>query len=170
MKACVPASITAQPTSGPVWIPLNSSSTLSIGVAGPGTVTVDWFTDSGTPVGSGLSLPVTPTLHACYYAIVSNGCQTVKSADVWVMIATPVITDNPKVNRSTISVGQSATLEAGGGTGLGPFTFKWYTSDGTYFADGKKCVVRPLVTTSYYYTLNNAWESAPSNLITVTVQ
>ncbi|HEX7676707.1 MAG TPA: hypothetical protein VF713_01185, partial [Thermoanaerobaculia bacterium] len=105
-----------------------------------------------------------------YYALVSNACQTVKSSDTWVMISTPALTENPTASPSTIAIGQSTTLQAGGGAGLGPLTYKWYTSDGTPAGTGKKCVVRPVVTTSYYYTLNNTTESAPSALVTVTVR
>jgi hypothetical protein len=129
-----------------------------------------WFTDQGELVGSGRSVPVSPKVHTCYYAIVSNACETVKSADIWVMVSTPTVTEDPTASPSTISAGQKATLQAGGGTGQGPFTYKWYTSDGTFIGSGKKLVVRPIVTTSYYYKLCNSLESSPSNFVTVTVR
>jgi hypothetical protein len=49
-------------------------------------------------------------------------------------------------------------------------TFEWFKSDGTLSGTGKKLVVRPTVTTTYYYRISNACgESAPSSNITVTV-
>lgn len=166
---CVPASITAQPPMTQ-WIALKSSADLIVEATGSGTITALWFKDDGTPVGSGLVLSVSPTENTCYYALVSNDCETVKSSETWVMISTPVLTENATVSPSSIAVGQTATLQAGGGTGLGKLTYKWYTSDGTPVGTGKKCVVRPVVTTSYYYTLYNTTESAPSALVTVTVR
>jgi hypothetical protein len=167
---CMPASIVAQP---PVkqWIALKDSADLTVEVSGSGTVNAFWFKDDGTPVGSGLILSVSPTENTCYYALVSNDCQTVKSADTWVMISTPVLTENATASQLTITAGQSTTLQAGGGTGIGKLTYKWYSSDGAPAGTGKKCVVRPVVTTSYYYTIyNSTMESAPSNLVTITVR
>jgi hypothetical protein len=167
---CVPAVITAQPTSTPLWIPLNSSSVLSVIVAGTDPVTVTWTTDAGAVVGSGANLPVSPLVHTCYHALVNNGCQVTESEDVWVMVSTPAITQDATVIPSTIKAGDKVTLEAGGGNGLGPLTYKWYLSDGTFVGNGKKLVLRPTVTTSYYYKLCNSTDSGPSNTVTVTVQ
>lgn len=166
---CVPATITSQPVSSPLWIPLYGSSTLSIGVTGSDPVTVSWFTDDGVPAGTGASVSVSPSIHTCYYAVVENGCERKVSSSTWVMIATPQITENATVKPSTITAGQAAVLQAGGGTGQGSLTYKWYTSDGTFIGNGKKLVVHPTVTTSYYYKLCNELESEASNTVTVTV-
>jgi hypothetical protein len=166
---CSPASIKKSPESSPLWIERYATSNLSIEVTGSKPITIEWFTDDGTLVGSGPTIAVTPYVNTCYYAVVSNACQTVKTGYAWVMISTPEVTDDPTARPSTIAAGEKAVLEAGGGTGLGPFNFKWYTSDGTHIGSGKKLVVHPKVTTSYYYKLCNATESLPSAAVTVSV-
>lgn len=169
LPICSPITITAQPTSSPLWIAGGGTSTLSVSVTSSAPVDINWFTSDDTPVGTGASVLVSPASNTCYYAVVSNICEVITLKNAWVMICTPVITENPTVSPATISAGQSATLEAGGGNGQGPMTYKWYTSDGTFLANGKKLLVHPVVTTSYYYKLCNSWESGPSGLVTLTV-
>jgi len=168
--ACVPAAFASQPTAKPQWIPRYASSSLSVTVTGTNAA-VSWYTwGNETFVGSGATLAVAPSTHTCYYAVVRNECGLQESLGAWVMISTPILTENPTVSPSTITAGQRATLEAGGGTGQGTLTYKWFTSDGTFIGAGKKLVVRPAVTTSYYYKLCNDLESDPSVQVTVTVK
>jgi hypothetical protein len=149
---------------------MSGSSTLSVDVTGTNAA-VSWYTWGDEKlVGTGKSISVSPTTHTCYYAVVRNECGLQESLGAWVMICTPVITQNPTASPSSIVPGEAATLEAGGGTGQGSLTYKWFTNDGTFIGTGKKLVVRPRVTTTYYYKLCNAWESDPSVPITVTVR
>ncbi len=83
----------------------------------------------------------------------------------------PTVTTAPTANRTTITSGQSATLQATGGTGVEPLTFEWYTSANVLVATGKKINVSPTVTTTYYYKISNiCGRSAASSTITITVQ
>src|SRR5207248_1367942 len=59
-SSCTTASITTQPTASPAVIGLGGSSTLTIAVSGT-SPTVQWYTSQNVNVGSGTSLPVTPT-------------------------------------------------------------------------------------------------------------
>lgn len=173
---CVPATITAQPTRTPSMIAPGGSATLSIGVAGSSPISVLWYTTAGVAAGSGTTVSVSPTASTAYYAVVSNACQSpgVQSNNTPLVKvcsgAPPAVTAAPTVSPSTITAGQTATLQASGGSGAAPLTFTWYTSGGTSVGTGKKLVVQPAVTTTYYYTVANACgESDPSSTVTVTV-
>jgi hypothetical protein len=168
--ACVPAGFASQPTATPQWVPLYGSSSLSVAVTGT-SPSVSWYTwGDEVFVGSGATFAVAPSKHTCYYAVVRNECGLQESLGAWVMIATPLLTQNPTATPSTITAGQPVTLETGGGTGQGTLTYKWFTSDGTQIGTGKKLVVRPTVTTSYYYKIVTDLESDPSIQVTVTVK
>lgn len=168
--ACDPPAFLSQPTAKPQWITRYGSSSLSVNVTGT-RATVSWYTwGNEVFVGSGATLAVSPSTHTCYYAIVRNECGLQESLGAWVMISTPILTQNPTATPPAITAGQPVTLETGGGMGQGPLTYKWYSSDGTLIGTGKKLVVKPAVTTSYYYKLCNDLESDPSVQVTVTVK
>lgn len=82
--ACLPASITTQPLSAA--INLGQNTTLSIDPAGYPTPTVKWFNVSGTQVGSGISLTISPGTTTTYYATVTNLCNSVQSVDATVTV------------------------------------------------------------------------------------
>ena len=174
VSVCVPAGISSQPTSSPSLIILTGgSSTLSIGVTGTST-TVQWYTSTGTLVGSGTSISVSPTVKTFYYAIVSNACGSVQSSQVMVNVCVvATLGSNPTATPSAITAGQTSRLEmAGDSTGTGPFTYLWYKSDGTLVgtSTNKRLTVSPTVTTTYYYKVSNACgTSSASGNVTVTV-
>jgi hypothetical protein len=170
---CAPATVLSGPTRDPHTINPGGSSTLSIAVAGSTPISVSWYTDAGGFVGSGTSISVSPTTDTTYHAILSNPCASgVQSGNAQVTICNgaPIVTQNPTVNQTPITSGQSATLQAGGGTGATPLTYEWFTYNGTQIGTGKKLVVWPTMTTTYYYRIRNVCgESAPSLTVTVTV-
>jgi len=87
-NACTTASITTQPAANPGVIGPGGSSTLTIVVSGT-SPTVQWYTSQNVNVGSGTSLPVTPTSTTTYFATVSNSCtQTITSSNVTVTVLT----------------------------------------------------------------------------------
>ncbi len=172
VSVCQPPAFTSLPNATPNAIPSGGSAMLSIGVTGPSPV-VQWFTSAGVFAGTGASISVSPTADTVYHATLSNGCgPTLTSGNVSVTICVlPTVTTAPTANRTTITSGQSATLQATGGTGVEPLTFEWYTSANVLVATGKKINVSPTVTTTYYYKISNiCGRSAASSTITITVQ
>ncbi|HSY51592.1 MAG TPA: hypothetical protein VLC46_22510 [Thermoanaerobaculia bacterium] len=159
--ACSTATITAQPVSSPGSIASGESSTLTIGVSGT-SPTIQWYTSSGTYVGSGSSITVSPTTTTTYYATVGNSCtSTFPSANVTVSVSptciTATITAQPVSNPGTIGSGGSSTLTIGV-SGTSP-TIQWYTSSGTYIGSGTYCAVSPTTNTTYYAIVSNSCTS-----------
>jgi hypothetical protein len=165
--------ITTQPTSSPAAIPSGGSSTLTIAVTGTAPVNVQWYTSTGTAVGSGTSVSVSPTTNTVYYAVVTNLCGNVQSANVLVSVCSPGLGTAPTATPSTITAGQTSKLEMGNATGQGTLTYLWYKSDGTLVgtSTNKKLNVAPTISTSYYYKVSNSCgTTGPSATVTVTVQ
>jgi PKD repeat protein len=170
---CTAPAISTQPTASPATISNGGSSTLAISVNGTAPLTVQWYTLSGTGVGSGTSISVSPAVTTTYYAIVSNACGSVQSMNVTVTMCSPGLGTAPTATPSTISAGQVSRLDMGSATGQATLTYLWYKSDGTLVATttAKKINVTPTVTTSYYYKVTNSCgTTGASPTVTVTVQ
>jgi hypothetical protein len=127
------------------------------------SATWTWYNNSacsGTAVGTGSSLNVTPAATTTYFVRAEGGCATtaagVTGAAVTVNIpsvAPTSITANP----TSVCTGVPTTLTVNGGTlGTGA-TWKWYTdagctvlATGTASATGSQIVVTPSAQTTYY--------------------
>jgi hypothetical protein len=172
VTVCAPPGISSQPTASPASVITGGSATLTIGVTGT-ALSVQWFTSTGTAVGTGVSINVSPTATTSYYAVVSNACGSVQSTSCDVSYCFLTLGTTLTATPSTITAGQTSSLQMGGATGTGTLTYLWYKSDGTQVgtSTNKKLNVTPAVTTSYYYKVSNSCGvTGPSPTVTVTVQ
>jgi YD repeat-containing protein len=167
VPVCVPVAITAQPTANPTTVTLGGSTTLSVSVSGTSPV-IQWYTGS-TNVGSGASIPVSPTANTMYFATATNSCSaTVTSNTVAVSVCVPAtITAQPAANPSTITLGGSTTLSVGV-TGTAPVTVQWFNASNVNVGSGTSIAISPASTTTYHATVTNACGTQSAN-VTVTV-
>jgi|GEM_PF-992074 len=128
---CTPPSIATQPQD--VSAAAGDSAQLSLGASGTAPLTVTWYTSSGTTVGTGTSVNVSPQQTSSYYGVVTNACGSVQSRNVTVTLVSacvPIqITSQPPTER-IIVVGQQAAFLAVGVTGTSP-RFQWFLHDRT---------------------------------------
>jgi hypothetical protein len=167
MTACGMPSIAAQPVD--VTVAAGLPGTLSLTPSSDTPYQVTWFRAEGAFVGSGNSIVVTPPSTSTYYAKVENDCDSVRSANVSVIVvppcSPPVIVMQPV--GSTIAAGQTATLSLNASGGQ-PLTVQWFTALGAPAGTGATITVSPTETTDYYATVSNGCGSV--NTQTVTVQ
>ncbi|HMC71293.1 MAG TPA: hypothetical protein VKJ07_19210, partial [Mycobacteriales bacterium] len=148
---CIKPSIAQQPISQNITA--GFSATLSLTASGNTPLTVSWFSADGTPVGTGASINVSPSVTTSYYAVVSNACGTATSDTVMVAVVpgctAPAITTQPQ--NVTIAQGNSTTLHVVA-TGDAPLQYQWYTSSGVQVPGGTNAsvTVAPLQTQIYY--------------------
>ena len=149
----------------------------TVSATGTAPLSYDWQYNQG---GGWLSLGAanSPTLSFtaalaqsgnAYRVVVSNtaGAATSNAAVLTVNPAGvgPSITQQPAA--ATITIGEYATLSVNA-TGTAPLTYTWY-SDGNAIASGQTVQVNPTATTTYNCVVSNAFGTATSNTITVTV-
>jgi hypothetical protein len=155
----------------------NTNISVSGGSLGTGA-TWKWYADdcgSGTSIGSGSTVNVSPTSTTTYYVRAEGNCGTTACASVTVTVnqksADPT---SATASSATICNGQSSTLTLNGGGGGTDEVIKWYTSScgGTEVGTGNNLSVSPITTTTYYGRYENG---APCNYnsacasVTVTV-
>ncbi len=138
------------------------STTLSA-TPGVGGDTVAWYSDScsGTLVGTGSPLTVSPTSTTTYYAKTRNsvtGCMISNCAPGVTVTVSPIpgTPTAPSALPSKICVGGSSTLADTPGSGGD--TVVWYTGScgGTFVGTGTHLSVSPTTTTTYYPRTKNS--------------
>jgi hypothetical protein len=176
--ACVPPSITAQPSA--VAITAGQRATLTVATTGT-SLSYQWYegpaADTSRPVpgGNGPSVTVTPDVTTSYWARVSNDCGSVDSGTASVTVSPaciqPSITGQPQP--VTINSGQTATLAVtAGGTSL---SYQWYQglsgdiSNPVPGGAGSTLAVSPSANTFYWVRMSNDCGSADSDNALVTV-
>lgn len=131
---CYPAAITTQPSGS--TINLGSSASLSIATTGTAPVSVQWYTAAGVPVANGNNITVTPTWTTAYYAMVSNGCRSVQSTTVTVVVRQPATITWPAPAAITYGAALSAAqLNATANT---PGSFTYSPAAGTVLGAGTR--------------------------------
>jgi hypothetical protein len=163
-QPCTPPVVSTQPQAQPSTINAGQTSTLSIGTD---AASVQWFTTTGAPAGSGASITVSPATTTSYFARASNACSSVDSNSVTVTVQcnAPVISSQPQALPSTIDAGQTSTLSVS----TNATTVQWFTTTGAPVGSGASITVSPSATTSYLARASNSCGSIDSNSVTVTV-
>jgi len=148
---CIPAAITSQP--GGQTINLGGTATVSIATSGTAPVAVQWYTTAGAFVGGGNSLTVSPSWTTTYYAMVSNGCHSVQSSPVMIMVRQPAtITWSAP---AAITYGTALSAMQLSATPNVPGTFTYTPPAGTVLAAGTRSLslsFTPVDTANYLVT------------------
>jgi len=135
----------------------NTTLTANGGSLGSGA-SYSWFSGSctGTFVGTGASISVSPSSTTTYFVKIVGTCNTTACASQTVTVnstssAPTSITYNP----NQICSGSSATVTANGGTvGVGG-VYSWFSGscNGTFVGTGASITVNPTSTTTYYVSI-----------------
>jgi len=141
--------------SGNTTICNGSSTTLSVlgGSLGLGA-TWKWYNDScgGVFVNSGASITVNPAVTKNYYVRAENACNLTNCINTTVVVNNVSVSANSIGGKSSICVGENATLVINGGSlGTGAI-WKWYEGacSGNSIGNGTSIVVSPSVSKTYY--------------------
>ncbi|MCU1245775.1 MAG: large protein [Acidobacteria bacterium] len=168
-SGCAAPSITSD--SGDRTVPQGTQVTLSVNAAAS---SYQWFAepDGGAPAAingaTTSSVNVSPQVDTTYYAMVGNGCSSIRSRLIRTTVTScsaPAITTQP--SGSTISSGSAPLSLVASGTA--PLTITWKTAAGVTVGTGASISVSPTATTSYYAVVSNACGSAQSATVAVTV-
>ncbi len=164
----------ATPSAGSSTVICNGAPISLTGSAGAGE-TLDWYSGScgGAPVGSGLSVSVSPASTTTYFARSRNtttGCVSANCASV--VVTVNALPPPPTVSAgSTICPGGSFLLS---GSVIAGETIDWYSDScgGTLAGSGLTLSVSPTATTTYYArsrVIAGACVSTTCATVTVTV-
>jgi len=133
-----------------------------------------WYSGScgGTQVGTGTTLLVSPNTTTTYY-VMATACgtsTTCKSVTVTVCTA-PVSPTSATASSTSITSGQSTTLQVNGGTLNSAPGWIWYTGScgGTQVGTGASLVVSPTTTKTYYVQATACGTSTTCKSVTITV-
>jgi hypothetical protein len=170
------------PQANPTAIVAGASSQLSASATGTG-VTFTWFTGSpgntSTQVGTGTPLSVSPPTTTSYWVRASGTCGTpqnsASSVTVTVQPCTAPSNAVASATQTTITAGNSTTLQLNSVNGSATLTYQWYTGtppSGTIIPGQTNSTMTqsPSTTTTYYVKVTNSCGSTDSNPVTVTVQ
>ena len=141
-------------SSNPVCAGASVTLTANGGSLGTGA-TWEWFSGSctGTSVGSGASIVVTPASTTSYFVKAVGACNTTACSGVVINTNAPS-TAASSINTTTTSVcsGGSATLTVNGGSLGTAASWQWYSGScgGTLVGTGNSITVSPSSTTVYY--------------------
>ncbi len=150
----------------------------TLGITG-GTLGSDadwyWYSGScgGTPVGSGPSIVVSPTVTTTYYVRPEGACPCTVCKSVTVTVKTLSVAPTAATSsNANFCIGGSTTLGiTGGSLGTGA-SWKWYTGScgGTAVGTGATLVVSPNTTTTYYVRADGNCNTTTCASVTVTVR
>lgn len=154
-----------------------SSTQLSVqgGALGTGAAW-EWYSGScgGTPVGTGASINVSPTVTTDYFVRAEGACGNTLCANVTITVETPS-TDpvSAAAATPTFCLGGNTNLTVAGGTiGTGA-DYVWYTGgcgSGAPIGAGTTINVSPTVTTTYFVRLEGNCNNTNCQTVTVTVE
>jgi hypothetical protein len=174
--ACVPPSITQQPSGS--TIVSGAMAQLSVTAAGTGPLSYQWYggasgnTSSPVNGGSSATVLVSPSASTSYWVRVTGQCAP--SADS----SSALVTVNPASCPAVIP-GTAQAIAASGGvqlsigaTGGSSFSYKWFegpaSGSGTPIGTGNPLVVNPAQSSSYWCRITNqCGNSADSAVVTV---
>jgi len=150
------------------------SATLSIvgGSLGAGA-SWKWYSGScaGTPVGTGSSIVIHPTVNTTYYVRAEGTCNNTICRQISITVNTLSAAPSSIAGVTTVCEGTSTTLTAqGGSVGTGA-VYTWYsgTCGGTPVGTGISVTVFPTVTTNYFVRLEGTCNTTSCVSTTVTV-
>jgi len=167
-----PASI-----SGTTTINSGESTTLTAvgGTSGTGA-TFQWYAGNcgtGSVLGTGSTLNVSPTSTTTYFVRRTGTCNTTTCASVTVTVNIPSTAPTSISGTTTICLGDNTTLTAVGGTSGTGATFQWYTGScgGTLISgeSGISIDVSPTTTTTYFVRRTGTSNTTSCASVIVTV-
>lgn len=174
--ACVPPSITQQPSGS--TITSGAMAQLSVNAAGTGPLSYQWYSgasgNTSSPVsgGSFAAVLVSPVANTSYWVRVTGWCAP--SADSSSASVTVSPASCPDVNPGTplaaaVSGGFQLSISATGG---GSFTYKWFegpgSGSGMQVGTGNPLLVNPAQSSSYWCRITNqCGNSADSAVVRV---
>jgi hypothetical protein len=148
--------------------------TASGGTAGDGA-TFQWYEGgcgTGTLLGTGASITVSPTVTTSYFVRRSGTCNTTTCVSASVTILSESTAPTAISGNAPICNGGSATLTASGGTAGDGATFQWYAGScggGTLLGTGASITVSPTTTTSYFVRRSGTCNTATCVSASLTV-
>lgn len=135
----------------------------------------EWYTGScgGTPVGTGASINVSPTVNTDYYVRAEDACGVTTCEMVSITVETPSTDPTGAVATTPqFCVGGNTDLTVSGGTlGTGA-DYVWYESgcgSGASIGTGTTINVSPTVTTTYFVRIEGNCNNTNCQTVTVTV-
>lgn len=154
-QSTAPAAVNA--TADTICNGLSTQLSITGGSAGTGA-TLQWYTGpngTGTNVGSGTPITVSPTSTTTYYARYEGTCNTTADASLEIIVET--LSTDPTTITSTNGTlfctgSANTTLSVSGGSlGTGA-TWQWYSGScgGTFVGSGPSIGVNPTATTTYF--------------------
>lgn len=127
---------------------------------------------SGTVLGTGSSLGVTPSGTTTYYVRITGTCNTTSCASTTVTHNSTSTAPTSISGTTTICSGSSTTLTASGGSSGSGASFQWYAGgcgSGTVLGTGSTLSVSPTSTTTYYVRRTGPCNTTTCVSTTVTV-
>ena len=127
---------------------------------------------SGTVLGTGSSLGVTPSGTTTYYVRITGTCNTTSCASTTVTHNSTSTAPTSISGTTTICSGSSTTLTASGGSSGSGASFQWYAGGcglGTVLGTGSTLSVSPTSTTTYYVRRTGPCNTTTCVSTTVTV-
>lgn len=173
VNASCPAVTVTQPTATAQG---GGSFSLAATASGGNGFTFQWFqgatSGSGTPVGTGNPLVVTPSVTTTYWVRVTNSCRsTADSATVTVTVGCPTVTVPAPSAVQQTNGGYLLNVNPAGGT---TFTFQWFIGSapgsGTPVGNGNPFFVNPTASTTYWVrVMNDCGNQTDSPTVTINV-
>ena len=129
---------------------------------------------SGSPIGTGATINVSPSQTTTYYVRAEGDCGTTSCASVTVIVKTPSAdpTNATAVSSSICPGGNTDISVVGGSLGTGA-SWKWYAGgcgSGTSVGTGATITVSPSQTTTYYVRAEGDCGNTICKQVTVTVK
>jgi hypothetical protein len=136
-----------------------------------------WYTGGcgGIQIGTGPTLPVSPTTTTTYYVQASACGTTTTCRSVAITVSGPCVAPTSPTNASatqtTITSGQSTSLQVIGGSLNSAPNWVWYTGGcgGTQIGTGATLSVSPTATTTYYVQASACGTNTTCRSVTITV-
>ncbi|MFN6015725.1 MAG: proprotein convertase P-domain-containing protein, partial [Flavobacteriales bacterium] len=169
--AVAPASI-----SGTTTVCSGQSTTLTLQGGSAGTNGVaEWFAGScgSAVIGTGNSIPVSPTVNTTYFVRYAGSCNTTACVSVPVTINTASTAPLLSGPSSTICPNSTVTLNASGGTAGTGSQIEWWTGPngtGTNLGTGASASVTPSASTTYYVRRSGTCNTTTDATVTVNVK
>jgi hypothetical protein len=162
--------------SGTTAVCAGNSTTLTAQGGSLGTgASYQWYAGgcgSGSSLGSGSSITVSPTSTTTYYARRTGTCNTTSCASTTVTHNSASTAPTSISGTTTICSGSSTTLSASGGSSGGGASFQWYAGgcgSGSSLGSGSSITVSPTSTTTYYARRTGTCNTTSCVSTTVTV-
>lgn len=133
-----------------------------------------WYNGAcgGTPIGSGATLAITPSVTSTYYVRAEGTCNTTTCANTTITVENAsVAATGATVSLNNICSNTSTTLNVNGGTLGSGASWEWYSGScgGIYVGSGASLNITPSSTTTYYVRAEGTCNTTNCENVTVTI-